>query len=314
MGLAKRIAAGFPQVTYPEAERVIESCNQLVDFHAWDSTKVNYRGWLQNFSQSELVVASSILRRFTFFADHLVDQLFESAFKKLAAAICKGASNRHDAENALTDFARDCIVTIVTDEIPNPTDSGYTFARKARQILGFKQSQIVSPENAVRRIVGGHTGPLVLVDDFVGSGNQFLDTWNRNYQTSVGARSLSTVVTGSFPGSVAYCNVVTTEYGLGIINRNCSNVDVFAGNVFAKSYSLTSQDSTVWGGAEQLAGLKLIESKSKLLGYDESGGTNDWRGFHRLGLAVGFEHSTPDASLPIFFSDRNDWVPLVRRT
>lgn len=31
----------------------------------------------------------------------------------------------------------------------------------------------------------------------------------------------------------------------------------------------------------------------------------------RVGLA--FEHSTPDASLPIFFSERDNWSPLVTR-
>jgi hypothetical protein len=60
-----------------------------------------------------------------------------------------------------------------------------------------------------------------------------------------------------------------------------------------------------------VATLKRISERA---GYiQENGGPDDWRGFHGLGLTVAFEHGIPDASLPIFFSERNGWKPLMRR-
>jgi len=36
-------------------------------------------------------------------------------------------------------------------------------------------------------------------------------------------------------------------------------------------------------------------------------------GFHNLGLGVAFEHSVPDATLPVFWHSSDDWKPLRRR-
>jgi hypothetical protein len=41
---------------------------------------------------------------------------------------------------------------------------------------------------------------------------------------------------------------------------------------------------------------------------------NDWQGFHKLGLALAFQHCVPDATLPLFYWEHNEWHPLIRRT
>ena len=39
------------------------------------------------------------------------------------------------------------------------------------------------------------------------------------------------------------------------------------------------------------------------------------RGYGNLGLQIAFDHSTPDATLPIFWAEaRATWTPLVRRS
>ena len=37
-------------------------------------------------------------------------------------------------------------------------------------------------------------------------------------------------------------------------------------------------------------------------------------GFNELGLTIAFQHSVPDATLPIFWSCTADWNPLYRRS
>ena len=79
-------------------------------------------------------------------------------------------------------------------------------------------------------------------------------------------------------------------------------------------YSLASAESLLWPEPIRADGIAFVESIGRRLGYNKSdGGEEDWRGFHRLGLALAFQHSVPDANLPLFFTDNNGWTPLVHR-
>ena len=69
---------------FPDESNVLEACGRLVDFGAWDQTKIDPEGWLGNFSAAERPFALVLLSRFTFLSDHLVDQLFRSAFQNLS--------------------------------------------------------------------------------------------------------------------------------------------------------------------------------------------------------------------------------------
>jgi hypothetical protein len=45
---------------------------------------------------------------------------------------------------------------------------------------------------------------------------------------------------------------------------------------------------------------------------DENGNNvNDWQGFHRLGLALAFEHGAPDATIAMLRWNANNWQPLI---
>ena len=103
--------------------------------------------------------------------DHLVDQLFRSAFQNLSnvlfgeewpesGVVCEGWRR----------FCNRALITIVQGENPNPSDSGWLFARKARQTLGIDQDQLREPREVVAMLADGFSGPVVFVDDFVGSG------------------------------------------------------------------------------------------------------------------------------------------------
>ena len=88
------------------------------------------------------------------------------------------------------------------------------------------------------------------------------------------------------------------------------------GNVVPRAHTLVGGHSTLWSSPALLADIQaLVKTYSEKLGYiEDAGGEQDWEGFHKLGLGLAFEHSTPDASLPIFYSQVNGWAPLVRRT
>lgn len=298
---------------FPDESNVLEACGRLVDFGAWDQTKIDPEGWLGNFSAAERPFALVLLSRFTFLADHLVDQLFRSAFQNLSTMLLDDWQPLADACKRWRAFCGEALITIVQGENPNPSDSGWLFARKARQAIGVDQKQLFEPRDVIAKLADGFSGPVVFVDDFVGSGEQFLATWHRLYE--YGSRKTSfKALADSSSASFFYCNAMTTEYGRKRIDRLVPGVRISAGNVIPERYSFADPASLLWPKAIRDDGIALVEAIGRRLGYvADDGGEEDWRGFHKLGLGLAFQHSVPDANLPIFFTDKNGWKPLVRR-
>lgn len=200
------------------------------------------------------------------------------------------------------------VFTPVKGEHPNPTDSGYLLCRKARQLLGVPENRIVDTSDALSHAYDGR--PIVFLDDFVGSGDQFLTTWTRdmNGRSFQGAHS----ITGF---TAIYITLVTTELGLNAIRSNAPQVAVCAAHVLDKK-------STVFGIDAEPEVIKNIESiltkySARLTPKEDyMTATTQYRtfGYKKVGLMFGFEHSIPDATLPIFWSPgTNNWEPLIER-
>ena len=300
---------------FPDEINVLEACGRLVDFNAWEQTKIDPEGWLSNFSLAERPFALILLSRFTFLADHLVDQLFRSAFQNLSNVLFGDAWPDFEVvRDGWLSFCSRALITIVQGENPNPSDSGWLFARKARQAVGIDQDQLREPREIVATLADGFSGPVVFVDDFVGSGEQFVKTWERQYDVPGGGTASFKALAERSPASFFYCNAMTTEYGLTRISHLAPAVMVSSGNVIPRRYSLADPESLLWPRAVRDEGIALVKAIGHRLGYDaDDGSEQDWRGFHKLGLALAFQHSVPDANLPIFFTDRGGWRPLVQR-
>lgn len=290
--------------------QVIEACERLIDLSAWPRRKIEYRGWLDNFGKADRPLAVHMLSRFTYLSSELVDQLFRVAFQGLSNGIAVGevpAARRQ----AWRQFCATALVVPVMGEDPNPSDSGWGFARKARQLLGIPESRLKSPQQAVEMLDQGSTSPIVFVDDFVGSGDQFLRTWNRLHFTSAGVASLATLTP---TGGAYYCNVLAAAHGVERIRSQAPLVTIASGNVIPRDHSFVAMGSAMWPNGMTLEGARLARKIGRRLGYTKTDGSlRDWRGYHRLGLGIAMEDSTPDANLPLFFEETGDWQPLVRR-
>ena len=55
----------------------------------------------------------------------------------------------------------------------------------------------------------------------------------------------------------------------------------------------------------------LFEASRRAGIVDELG--SNWAGFENLALPLAFFHCVPDATLPLYFWERNGWSPLIRR-
>ena len=153
---------------------------------------------------------------------------------------------------------------------------------------------------------------MIFVDDLVGSGNQFIVTWYREYRTRYESfAALAPVSSAKF----YYCPAFCTQLGLKRINDACPKVNVSPGVFIPDNYGALAPNSVVWPSRLRSTAEEFLRSASSRAGIPDTGGTkpDDWRGFASLGLTIAFENSVPDATLPIIYWQRNGWRPLIRR-
>jgi hypothetical protein len=175
------------------------------------------------------------------------------------------------------------------------------------------ESHLLTPTDALKAALDGFDGPIIFVDDFAGSGDQFLSTWRRRHEIIGHGRYAFSDLPIKENQLFVYCNAILTEHGRGIISSACPTLVLATGNLIPETYNWTSSTSILWPKDEQAQGIDFIRRVSATLGLgDDNGGERDWRGYHKLGLGIAFEHSTPDATLPIFHWSEG-WNPLVRR-
>lgn len=298
---------------------VLSKCESFVDYHLWPLyEKLNPRDWLSNFKDTEQEMAVHLLNAFIYFSDIITDQLFITAFLGLSRTLRPLHPSYVRNKNAWSYFIDNILVTHVTGEIPNTTDSGYAFARRSRQLLGIQEDRIVEPGDAIVLMYRNAPTPwpVVFVDDFVGSGNQFRDTWFREYRVTPKKTTSFAELSKNRGQRFFYTPVICTSKGKATIERACPEVLLCPAHVVPENYSAIVADSVVWPLTLRSQARDFIYEVSQRAGIPDTDGTDtsDWQGFHKLGLTLAFAHSIPDATLPIFYWQSNGWKPLLRKT
>ncbi len=200
-------------------EEVIEKCDVLKKSGLWlPEPSIRPRAWLGNFEAEDKGIASLMLDKFTFYNRNFTDRLLIASYYSIGDGLEKGP--QAPTSDELTKSLRSAVYTPVTGEIPNPTDSGYLMCRKARQLLDIPEDLILDPKLALVHASLGKT--VVFLDDFIGSGDQFLETWNRKYGRS-SPHSFSEIHNRTGFTAI-YITLVTTDFGLNNINTAAPNV------------------------------------------------------------------------------------------
>jgi len=114
---------------------------------------------------------------------------------------------------------------------------------------------------------------------------------------------------------VYYCCGFATEFGTQALQASGVAVKITPAYRLTTRDGLLSSDTRLLKPAVRDEVQEMIARVSRDIGLPDTGGTQpeDWRGFAGLGLAIADENSTPDATLPLFYTERNDWKWLVKR-
>ena len=293
-----------------ENSRLVEKERFFREFQVWPVLEdFDSEGWLSNFDSNEKWVAEHLLVNFVYINERMTNSL-------LKASISNYFGTPFDLNNPVTERSGGILdntaFVICEGEKPNPTDSGNLFARKLRDQLSCPENRILLPSQALAR--NKEFSRFIFIDDFAGSGNQFVETWKRKRQinrTELAFDDLSRDANLSF----VYCCCIATKKAESKILETAPGIKLSPAHMISEHYSVVNPASPIWNDMDANNAIQIIQNTSRQAGYaTEDCGENDWRGFHALGLSLAFNHGIPDASLPIFYSQRNKWVPLMRRS
>lgn len=299
-----------------EPERALVEADFLSEAQVWPlRVQMDPRAWLQNFAPEERPYGLDLLRSFTYFSPRLSEELFRSAVQRLGQHVLDFDRPRHAVLSSWRSFVEGLIVVPVRGERPNPSDSGFTYIRNMRNAFGLGESQFFEERDALDLLQRVHRAgvrrDVVFVDDFVGSGSQFVTTWKREVEVGGGALSFARVA-GVTASRFFYCPLVSTTEGAGVIRSHCPEVTLSPAHYLGPEYSAFHPESRLWSPERRPDAVGVLKGIAARVGMPDTGGhdVDDWRGFAKLGLAIGFRDSIPDANLGVFRWEGPSWRPL----
>lgn len=241
-------------------------------------TTRNIYDWLQNFDETELNMALTILSHVDYYTE---DDIIKALYDQIKPYLRR---NLHFV--AVGDAGK----------------SGHSMVYVVQSILKRFRSMMYHYYSNIDELSGMtlKTNDIVfLVDDIIGSGKTF-DDYAKAHPT------LLNILKTCRQGQVKLLAVVVTDRGKERIGRLYPQMDLLgevkplafshAGSSFGSYYKMWPYREMAY-----IYGKRLTGSKNKALGYDNS---------QQL---VVFSHSIPNNSLPILWSSAKKWKPLVPR-
>lgn len=287
---------------------VLARCEALKRAGMWlPEPRIRPRAWIDNFDDGDKILAAQLLERFVFYNQRLTDSLLTASFYSIADGLKKGPAAPARAQ--LLQALPRAVFTPVSGEAPNPTDSGYFLCRRARQVLNVDEASIKNTNEALKAAENG--SPVVFVDDFIGSGDQFLTTWQ---DSSAGVSFEQLQAALGF--TAIYVSLVGTDTGIANIGKYAPSVAVCVTHkidVRGTLWGLQTLNPSLYTQVDAL----LKKYTPRLTPHDAYMHQGNYLtyGYKGRGLFFAFEHSVPDATLPIFWCrGTNSWEPLIERT
>lgn len=292
-------------------ELMIDKARFFQNIQAWPlNDKLNYNGWLGNFSDlREKQIARALLNFFLYYNEALVDKLLMCSIGKV------GYKLRSDDNWNHTYFRHACYYSTIPGDAESNQDnsgSGVAFLRKIKtrqfdvhegQICGF-MSLFPMLVQTMRPVT------VIFVDDFVGSGDQCTKAFK--YRDTKTHKTLNEIAAEG-RHKLVFAPTIINEVGYKKIREECPNIILSCSHILGQEYNLFSPDCLCWNeDVPYEEGISFIINKSREIGIPEEGETGI-KGYKEQGLALSFAHGTPDATIPLFYWSDNGWIPLVEK-
>jgi hypothetical protein len=290
---------------------VADRCEDLIHTHVWAGIDVDrLREWLNNFDGREpRYFAARLLDSLIYRSPAQTTSLMVQQFQRVLPDLTRTApSPLGIVDDWIEAFASGSIdpgmrlVPVIRFEDP-PTKSGPLVCRLLRRNLGLNDHWMIWPWlPEVQRALERGIRVFVFVDDFLGTGKQFIKFFAPLYQ-----------ILEPSDAYMAYSPLAAYEPGIAKVRKRFPLLNVNPVERLDESHCLFHPSSLHFNdginspmSARQfylgfMKTLKPSLNRKFTLGYSE------------LGMAFAFAHATPNSTLPVFWLQRPPLRPLFVR-
>ncbi|MCL9807458.1 hypothetical protein NAT51_18165 [Flavobacterium amniphilum] len=271
--------------------------------------------WLNNFkTDNEKYCAAKLLDRFVYYSESDILRLLEYGFNEL---IFKRYASKAEIDSNFTiqnndiiklkdDFLSKCAILPLAT-MNNPSESSFAITRYMTNDLGFSETKILNLNNLNSQYLQSIEN-LVIIDDFIGTGNQILDFWNYGQVNVDGKPMYVNRLKDNFQNlEIEYLCLVCTEEGY----NNFHAENIMAGLRITYCEKLTTKFK-VFGSSSIYFEKHEVDLCKETLEKLCAKNNIDFLGYQGFDYAIAFHHSIPDTSLPLFFKQEANWHPLFK--
>ncbi|MES5100051.1 hypothetical protein ABUK73_17635 [Agrobacterium sp. BA1120] len=241
--------------------------------------------WILQFDEPDFDLALRVIRNLNVIGQKDIDRGLRVAFSKLSRkAIEKGAriTSRNTLFAAMGDVGK----------------SGAMISYHFRMNAEVSEENFLSPDT-IDYIRQGKIENIVLIDDIIGTGHQ-------------ATKEINSVATELIPLGVKNIFVLTVCGMREAIVEIEENTKAFTFSAFEYSAidTASSLDSSFYADVPHDSRSTLLE---RLTSYGKVCYPRWPLGYGKIAGLIVFPYNTPNTTLPVLWSDNNEWIPLFRR-
>lgn len=286
---------------------IMERSHRLIDHNIWqglDKTTLNI--WLKNFTNNEekffsaCLLDSLIYRPEAQTLSLVYDLLFRVINNKFYFSHPNGKRGLNFPECIQSSYndPQVRLVAVGQPSVGSPGESSYEILRFMKRYFGVYEKWTIFP-NQIEEAIDKGVNTLIFVDDFLGTGNQFCE-----FCQDI---KLSNLPQDTY---ILYAPLVAHQTGIELIKKKYSFVHVcyteylseknlFFNNFFSDSINTLSRSKLFYED--------MIQKRDLMIGEDI------YYGHGGLELSYGFQHGTPDNSIPLLWYNADGWNALFKR-
>lgn len=284
----------------------------LLHTHQWSNiTPVEYAKWLSNFNDipDGQYIACRLLNRFLYYSDKDIKKLLVDAINDvysqqvvLPLQLSKDFSSLPSENEYEINEAIKRTLFIPLTPWGDPGASGLYIMRC---IHNYYKPRVQSCH--VSEVIDSMSAPydrIVIVDDFVGSGEQFADFWET---AEIKDGTLLRDWCCSHQIQANYLALIGYEKTLTELESRFSDINISFAEVLDESHRIFTSNHLCWEDAEEQQTVRtLLETELSKYGIR-------LMGFHDLDFAAAVHDTIPDWSLPMLYKNINGWNMLIER-
>lgn len=246
--------------------------------------------WLSNFEKDEIELAKRILSNLTVYTTYEIEEILHEAFEYLFGP--KIENGHKLIVNSVGEFGKSgSMITYFFQKT-----SFYKDRHNNKFITLISDLSNIAVDDQF-------TYSLIMLDDFVGSGNSIKEYYTHNQENL------------KYFNNVYYVGIAGMKKGIENITPLFSKTIIPKSNIFKKAFA---HDASYFGYRNFQAyrelsfkyGVRLsnkLEKVGKVRKYTEA------LGYENSQALVSFAYGSPNNTLPIIWANKNGWFPLIPR-